>query len=436
MADNLDEYPSAYQKILSLLSTHFVRNALRGLSILGGGYAVAKVISLAEELFIGRYLGVQTYGIYLVIIAISTIFSAIMALGVPKAVVKIVAEKNERLADVPINAFFIAFVLSVAISVPVIVIGSSSWVLNLFGITLYELLFGYVIAFLLTMYTVAQSFKLAIYHMRYVVIADIVYWGVALAFFVLFRNLTLGLVGICVGSAIGFAVLMRKIPLTQSRFSLATVTALLPLSLYLGADTVIGLSAQQISILYLNVITSAFFVGIFGAHARSSIFLVVPLVTVITMALYPRFCSVDKTARPQVGRYLTFLSVPIIVSVLLLSYVSGLIFLYVFRVQVIQPLLLLLAVYSAFFFYNRVWDKLVIACEGAKIVAWGVVFGTIAFLSIMVILTPAFGGMQAIAAGMVSNELIYGIILVGWFRRNVRSNQGPKTINESDIAIL
>ncbi|MGZ4915510.1 MAG: hypothetical protein ACXV45_02435, partial [Halobacteriota archaeon] len=287
MADNVEEGPSAYQKILSLLSTHFVRNSLRGLSILGGGYAVAKVISLAEELFVGRYLGIQIYGTYLVILAISTILSAVMAIGIPKAVVKVVAERNERIADVPTNAFFIAFFLSVAVSVPVIIIGSSSWLLSLLGITLYQLVFGYVIAFLLTIYTVAQSFKLALYNMRYVVVADIVYWGVALAFFVLFRDLTLGLFGICIGSVIGSVVLMRKVPLTSSGFSLSTVTALLPLSVYLGADTVIGLSAQQISILYLNVIASAYLVGVFGAHARSSIFLIVPLVTVVTMALYP-----------------------------------------------------------------------------------------------------------------------------------------------------
>ncbi|MGZ4913275.1 MAG: hypothetical protein ACXV5B_09215, partial [Halobacteriota archaeon] len=115
MADNVEEGPSAYQKILSLLSTHFVRNILHSLSILGGGYAVAKVISLAEELFVGRYLGIQIYGTYLVILAISTILSAVMAIGIPKAVVKVVAERNERIADVPTNAFFIAFFLSVAV---------------------------------------------------------------------------------------------------------------------------------------------------------------------------------------------------------------------------------------------------------------------------------------------------------------------------------
>ncbi|MGZ4901887.1 MAG: lipopolysaccharide biosynthesis protein [Halobacteriota archaeon] len=436
MADNVEEGPSAYQKILSLLSTHFVRNSLRGLSILGGGYAVAKVISLAEELFVGRYLGIQIYGTYLVILAISTILSAVMAIGIPKAVVKVVAERNERIADVPTNAFFIAFFLSVAVSVPVIIIGSSSWLLSLLGITLYQLVFGYVIAFLLTIYTVAQSFKLALYNMRYVVVADIVYWGVALAFFVLFRDLTLGLFGICIGSVIGSVVLTRKVPLTLSGFSLSTVTALLPLSVYLGADTVIGLSAQQISILYLNVIASAYLVGVFGAHARSSIFLIVPLVTVVTMALYPRFCSIDKVSRPRVGRYLTFLGLPIIVSVLLLSYASGILFLYVFKVQVIQSLLFLLAVYSALFFYNRIWDKLVTACEGAKIVAWGIVFGTITFLSVMLILTPLVGGMQAIAAGMISNELIYGVVLLSWFKRHASGDKEPKTINESDIAIL
>ncbi|MGZ4916726.1 MAG: hypothetical protein ACXV45_08750, partial [Halobacteriota archaeon] len=196
------------------------------------------------------------------------------------------------------------------------------------------------------------------------------------------------------------------------------------------------LSAQQISILYLNVIASAYLVGVFGAHARSSIFLIVPLVTVVTMALYPRFCSIDKVSRPRVGRYLTFLGLPIIVSVLLLSYASGILFLYVFKVQVIQSLLFLLAVYSALFFYNRIWDKLVTACEGAKIVAWGIVFGTITFLSVMLILTPLVGGMQAIATGMISNELIYGIVLLSWFRRHASGDKEPKTINESDIAIL
>jgi len=41
-----------------------------------------------------------------------------MTLGLPKAVVKIVAERNERIADVPINALYIAFFLSIAVSLP------------------------------------------------------------------------------------------------------------------------------------------------------------------------------------------------------------------------------------------------------------------------------------------------------------------------------
>ncbi len=436
MADNFKEPSSAYQKILNLSSTNFVQSVLRGLSVLGGGYAVAKVISLAEELFIGRYLGVQIYGTYLVILAISTLFSSLIAIGVPKAVVKVVAEENARIDDVPVNAFFIAFCISVALSLPVIVIGSSNELLSILGITLYQLVFGYVIAFLLAIYTIAQSFKLALYNMRYVVIADIVYWGVALAFFVLFRNLTLGLVGICIGSVVGFTVLMRKVPLRLSRFSMPTVRGLLPLSVYLGADTVIGLSAQQVSILYLNIIASAYFVGVFGAHARSSIFLIVPLVTVLTMALYPRFCSIDGASRSKVGRYLTLFGIPIVVSVLLLSYVSGVIFLYAFNVPVIQSLLLLLATYSALFLYNRVWDKLVTACEGARTVAWGVVLGAITFLAIMVLTTPLLGGMQAIAVGMISSELVYAAVLLRWFRQHASESPGPKTINGSDIAVL
>ena len=49
------------------------------------------------------------------------------------------------------------------------------------------------------------------------------------------------------------------------------------------------------------------------------------------------------------------------------------------------------------FFYNRIWDKLVTACEGAKIVGWGIVFATVAFLLVMVTITPILGGMLAIA---------------------------------------
>jgi len=430
MANYFEEFASAYQKVLDLSSTHFIKNALRGLSVLGVGYFIAKAISLAEELFVGRYLGVQVYGTYLVILAISSILSAVMTIGLPKAVIKIVAEKNERISDVPMNAFYMALLLSVAISIPVIIIGSSSGLLHALGITQYELVFGYVIALLLTVYTVAQSFKLALYKVRYVVIADIIYWSVALVFFVLFRNLTLGLVGICIGSILGSIVLLQKVPLTFSRFSMSTIKSLLPLSTYLGADSVLGLSAQQISILYLNVITSAYFVGIFGAHARSSIFLIVPLVTVVSMALFPRFCSIEKNLRPRAGRYLAYLAVPSFIAVLPLSYISGVIFLHIFRIQVIWSLLLVLAIYSALFFYNRVWDKLVTACEGAKIVAWGVTLETITFLSVMVIATPSLGGMMAIATGMVSGEIVYGVVLLSWFRLNVVGKHEPKTIND------
>jgi O-antigen/teichoic acid export membrane protein len=430
MASTIARLASVFQKARDLLSIQFIRSVLRGLSVLGAGYALAKLISLAEELFVGRYLGVQIYGTYLVILAIATILNAVMTLGLPKAVVKIVAERNERIADVPINALYIAFFLSVAVSLPVIVIGLSDNILNLLGITLYELLFGYVIAFLLTIYTVAQSFKLALYKVRFVVIADIIYWSVALIFFVLFRNLTLGLVGICIGSLLGSLVLIQKVPLSLSGVSIDRMKSLIPLTVYLGADSVLGVSAQQISILFLNLIATAYAVGIFGAHYRSSIFLIVPLVTVLSMALYPRFCSLEWGFRPRVGRYLAYFGLPIILGGFLLSYVSGVLFLRIFRVQEIRPLLLMLAAYSGLFMYNRIWDKLITACEGAKIVGWGVVFGTATFLSVMVTLTPILGGMLAIASGMVSNEVVYGALLLIWFGLRVTGKRQPKTISD------
>jgi O-antigen/teichoic acid export membrane protein len=426
MANTVARFASAFKKARDLLSLHFIRSTLRGLSFLGVGYALAKIISLAEELFIGRYLGVEVYGTYLIILAIAAILNAVMTLGVPKAVVKIVAERNERIADVPTNALFMAFFLSIAMSVPVIVIGYSNSLLTLLSISRYELAFGYIIAFLLTLYTVAQSFKLALYKIRFVVVADIIYWSVALIFFVLFRNLSLGLVGLCIGSLLGSLVLLLRVPLGFARFSIAGIKSLIPLSVYLGADSVLGISAQQISILYLNVIATAFAVGIFGAHYRSSIFLIVPLVTVLSMALYPRFCSIDWRLRPGVGRYLAYLGIPICFAAFLLSYVSGVFFLQIFRVALIPPLLLILAIYSGLFVYNRIWDKLVTACEGAKMVGWGIVFGTLTFLSVMVVLTPFWGPMLAIATGMVSNEIVYGVLLLSWFRLRVTNERDQK----------
>jgi O-antigen/teichoic acid export membrane protein len=427
MANTFGRFASVIQKARDLLSVHFIRSILQGLSVLGAGYALAKIISLAEELFIGRYLGVEVYGTYLIILAIASILNAVMTLGLPKAVVKLVAERNERIADVPTNAIFMAFFLSIVMSVPVIVIGYSDSALALLGITRYELVFGYVIAFLLTLYTVAQSFKLALYKIRFVVIADVIYWSVALTFFVIFRNLSLGLVGICVGSLLGSVVLIQKVPLAFTHFSIPSVKSLIPLSIYLGADSVLGISAQQISFLYLNVIATTAAVGVFGAHYRSSIFLVVPLVTVLSMALYPRFCSIDRKLRPNIGKYLAYGGIPICISTFVLSYASAaLIFLPIFGVPLILPLLLVLAIYSGLFVYNRIWDKLVTACEGAKMVGWGIAFGTLTFLLVMVVLTPYLGGMLAIATGMVSNEIVYGALLLSWFKLHVVENREPK----------
>jgi O-antigen/teichoic acid export membrane protein len=422
-------FAAVFQKARDLLSLQFINSIVRGLSVLGAGYALAKIISLAEELFIGRYLGVEVYGTYLIILAVAAILNAVMMLGLPKAVVKLVAERNERIDDVPTNALFMAFLLAVLISVPVIILGYSNSALALLGISRYELAFGYIIAILLTLYTVAQSFKLALYKIRFVVIADVTYWSVALIFFVIFRDLSLGLIGICVGSLLGSLILIYRVPVGFARFSIPSVKSLIPLSIYLGADSVLGISAQQISFLYLNVIATAYAVGVFGAHYRSSIFLIVPLVTVLSMALYPRFCSIDQRLRPTVGKYLAYGGIPICVAAFVLSYVSGVFFLQIFRVPVIFPLLLVLAIYSGLFVYNRIWDKLITACEGAKMVGWAIAFGTLVFLSVMVLLTPYLGGMLAIATGMVSNEIVYGVLLLSWFKLRV-AHREPKTIND------
>ena len=90
----------------------------------------------------------------------------------------------------------------------------------------------------------------------------------------------------------------------------------------------------------------------------------------------------------------------------------------------------MLAIYSGLFVYNRIWDKLVTACEGAKIVGWGIVFATLAFFRSMVTLTPIIGGMLAIATGMVSNEITYGALLLSWFKLRVTGKRRPKTISD------
>jgi len=137
------------------------------------------------------------------------------------------------------------------------------------------------------------------------------------------------------------------------------------------------------------------------------------------MALYPRFCSIDQSLRPTVGRYLAYGGIPIFTAAFVVSLISGWIFLKIFRVALILPLLLVLATYAGLFVYNRIWDKLVTACEGAKIVGWGIAFGTLTFLSVMFALTPYIGGMLAIATGMVANEIVYTILLLSWFKLRV-----------------
>ncbi|MGB8311727.1 MAG: oligosaccharide flippase family protein [Halobacteriota archaeon] len=424
-----DELVTTFQKVSTLIKTTFVSKVLRGMSVLGFGFIISKLISMVEELFVGRYLGIEIYGIYLVVLAISSMLGAFMTLGLPKAVIKLISEKKTLISEIPINALYMAFFTALLVSIPVIVIGSSDNVLHLLGITKVELLFGYLIGVLLTIYAVAQSFRLALYEMKYVVIADITYWAIALAFFVLFHNLMIGLAGICIGSVTASIILMNKIPLIKSNLSLNSIRSLTPLTAYLSADSVLGISAQQISILYLNIIASFSIVGIFGAHSRSSIFVISPLATIVGMAVYPTFCSIDRRSQMRVGRYLLYLGPPIIFVVIGISYLAGLIFLHVFRVQVIASLLLLLSIFSSVFLYNRIWDKLVTACEGAKIVAWGVLFGTIAFLSVMLLLTPLIGGMMAIASGMISNEIVYSVVLLLWFKSHVMNKFKTKTIS-------
>jgi O-antigen/teichoic acid export membrane protein len=424
-----DELLINFQKASKLIKTTLVSKVLRGISVLGVGFIVSKLISMVEELFIGRYLGVEIYGIYLVVLAISGIVGACMTLGLPKAAIKVISEKKTLISEVPINALYMAFFTALIVSVPIILIGSSDNVLNFLGITKAELFFGYLIGFLLTIYAVAQSFRLALYEMKYIVVADITYWAIALTFFVLFRNLTIGLIGICMGSITASVILINKIPLIRSNLSLRRIKSLTPLTVYLSLDSVLGLSAQQISILYLNVITSFSAVGMFGATSRSSIFIISPIATIVGMAIYPTFCSIDRNSQVKVGRYLFYLGPPTIFAVMGLSYLSGLFFLHIFRVQVIRSLLLLLSIFSSIFLYNRIWDKLVTACEGAKNVAWGVLFGTIAFFSIMFLLTPLIGGMLAIASGMISNEVVYSVVLILWFKSNVIDKFKAKTIS-------
>src|SRR5674536_374345 len=72
----------------------------------------------------------------------------------------------------------------------------------------------------------------ALYKIRFVVVADVLYWSIALIFFVIFRDLSLGLIGICVGALLGSLILIYRVPVSFARFSIPSIKSLIPLSIY------------------------------------------------------------------------------------------------------------------------------------------------------------------------------------------------------------
>jgi hypothetical protein len=147
-------------------------------------------------------------------------------------------------------------------------------------------------------------------------------------------------------------------------------------------------------------------VGVFDAHYRSSIFLIVLLITVLSMASYPRFCSLDWDLRPKARRYLAYFRVLICLARFLLSYISDVVSFAFFRTRDSAIVTCARGSFRALSITESStnWSLHV---RAQKLLA-GSSFRDSCFPFGHGNVYPILGGMLAIAGRMISDEITYG----------------------------
>lgn len=411
-----------------------IHNISKNTSYLTIALIFQKIISFSYFTLLARFLDPANLGVYYFAISFTTIFAIFIDLGLANVITREVAKNQERTEKLLGNILAIKVplaILSVLAAIVLInVTQSDPLVKTLVYISCASMVLD---SFTWTFFSVSRGFHI----LKYESIASVVFQLIVLVFgygaLVLGGGLVWAMSALVLGSLYNFSyslwVIVRRLRLKiKFSYNQRLIKELSKITWPFAAYAIF-----QRLYMYLDSVLLAFFagneqVGLYQV-AFKIIFALQFLPMAFTASLYPAMSSYWQHNREQLAitferafNYLTIISLPIIVGILLLADKIVLLFKSGYGGAILPLQITIIALF--FIFLNFPIGSLLNACDKQKSNTWNMGIAALSSLALNLFLIPRFQAVGASIAVLFSNMLMFilgliainGIIKYNWQR--------------------
>jgi O-antigen/teichoic acid export membrane protein len=393
-----------------------------------GARGVSLVLFLVAFGLVTRYLGVEGFGAYSLVITFVALAVSIADVGLTQIGVRELAVREEAREELVGN--LLALRVGVAAAAALVLIAISP-------VVPYEdqvqsgLRIGAAAVFVLVLAGLPGIVFQATMRLHLAAVVELLGSASGLVFVLVVTEADLGfsaliaatVLAACVSTAIAFALAMGLVRL-RPRITVPEVRRLLAASLPVALFSLLGILHFRIDTVLLSLLGSLDDVGTYSAAYRfPEQVLFIP--GLFIAAVYPLLAGYaardDPRIGPTVSRSLAFLlliAFPLTAATALLApdlieLVAGPDF-----EDAVDPLRVL-AFATAFMFANTLFSSLLIVYHEQRRLAWLIAIALLANVGLNLVLIPLFGPMGA-AASTVATEGASGVVLAGWAVRRGR----------------
>ncbi len=414
-----------------------IHNIAKNTSYLTIALIFQKIISFSYFTLLARFLGPSDLGIYYFAISFTTIFAIFIDLGLGNVITREVAKSQEKAENLLGNILTLKIPLAIISILAAIILINITQADSLVKTLVYISCFSMVLdSFTWTFFSVNRGFHI----LKYESIASIVFQLTVLIFgygaLILGGGLVWAMGALVLGSLYNFSyslwAILRRLKLKiKFCYDKNLVRELFKITWPFAVFAIF-----QRLYTYLDSVLLAFFagneqVGLYQV-AFKIIFALQFLPMAFTASLYPALSSYWQHNKEQLAitferafNYLTIISLPIIVGVLLLANKIILLFKSGYEGAILPLQITIIALF--FIFLNFPIGSLLNACDKQKRNTWNMGLAALSSLTLNLILIPQLQAIGASIAVLFSNMLMFilgliainGIIKYNW-RRNLR----------------
>lgn len=375
---------------------------LRGFIGFGAGLVVAKAVSVAAQVMLGRVWGPDDYGRITIIIIIAHYLAIPMANGWSTAYVRMRTSGDEEVAGEALNALLKVFFVA-SLAVAVLYLSTSSHLQSFLNLSPRHAPATLAIAFAYAAFLLAKSWAQANQDWRRYVAMDITSTSTLLALIAvcaLLGSVSVKAVIIAFTMAYATAMLWSLSGVAHALRSGTRKHALKGLLSHgapLVLNALVGTLAFSLDRLLIQRSLGAADVGIYQAHFLATYGVISALTTATYTYLFPRLCADPNHPMTRLPRAIVSWCY---ILVFFACIATGVLLLWAYRYPLSIPTLIALSLFNAVHFHSQMkaWT---LASRGA-LSSWLVLGGHVLFLFVNLAALLLLIGRIGIAAGGIA----------------------------------